>query len=191
MYCSGEIVDNTIHDATDGGIVVFSPNVIVDSNQIIASGSTHQFGGINLVDCQSGDNRQNTVVTNNYIQASAPARIDIGIAVGPTVWWCHHCDGITEYDFSQGTISSNTFSGNFGFAMAVSGVSDLTTSGNDWSGTVANGTPYVCGSQLPAPPPGFPAVLSHEDSVGGTNFFGEGGLWETSFFRERFFHLIQ
>jgi hypothetical protein len=144
----GYIGYNTVTDATDGGIILFgAPNTIIEYNTVTnyyASG----FAGIafdtqvylrtvtiNGVPTQVNDSsgaivRNNTVNSGNYF--GNVARTQIGIAMGPRVWWSNCPLPSNEATVLFGaTVINNTLSGyNFGFGYAVDGVDSLTATGN-------------------------------------------------------------
>ncbi|MFL6075886.1 MAG: hypothetical protein ACJ73S_21045 [Mycobacteriales bacterium] len=126
LACGDSLVaNNTVQDATDGGIVIFgAPGSTVRDNRITAV-SRQLLGGINLVDYAPMDgNYTGTVVTGNVIDGSGDL-IKVGIAMGPQVWGCGTG---TNHGAS---VTGNTVQGqNVAYGYAVNGVSDWTVTGN-------------------------------------------------------------
>ena len=132
--CSAsEVVDNTVTDASDGGIVVFgAPGTLVARNTVLAQ---HQeaLGGINLVDRQPYDgDYTGTVVRDNTVRSDG-APMHIGIAQGWGAWFC--ADEPHEYVTSElhgASVLDNHLGGaQLIYGMVVSGVRDWTVTGND------------------------------------------------------------
>lgn len=146
LSCSNSIVrNNTISDATDGGIVLFgSPGSLVQNNTIMVQNSTC-LGGINMVDYEPWlGNYTNTVVRDNFIyggfatdtqDASTESKgtnkedaiIKIGIAIGPRTWFGDRY--LKNVSFS-GTVLSNHLSGAFGYAIAITSARNFTIQNN-------------------------------------------------------------
>ncbi|MCX4597508.1 right-handed parallel beta-helix repeat-containing protein [Streptomyces sp. NBC_01549] len=126
LDCGHSLVeDNTVTDATDGGIVIFgAPGSTIQHNTVTARTRT-LLGGINMVDYYPTDgNYTGTVVRDNTIDAKG-AFIKVGIAMGSQVW---DCPTDTVYG---GTVKDNTLTGaHFGYGYAASGVRDWTVTGN-------------------------------------------------------------
>ena len=126
LACGNSIVsNNTITDATDGGIVIFgAPGSVVSDNTIVAN-TRVLLGGINLVDyAPTGGNYAGTIVRNNTIDA-AGALIKVGIAMGPAVWGCD------DRVVSGATIKGNHLEGDhMGYGYPVDGVDGFTVKGN-------------------------------------------------------------
>lgn len=122
---NSEVENNTVNDATDGGIVVFgAPGSTISGNTITAL-TENELGGINMVDYSPmNGNYTGTVVKNNVIDGKS-ALIKVGIAMGPQVWGCGTG---TNYG---GTVTGNTVEGeNVAYGYAVNGVTDWTVTGN-------------------------------------------------------------
>lgn len=146
LSCQNSIVrNNTISDATDGGIVLFgSPGSVVQNNTIMVQNSTC-LGGINMVDYEPWlGNYTGTVVRDNFIYGGfatdtqdastenkgtnkEDAIIKIGIAVGPRTWFGDRY--LKNVSFS-GTVLSNHLSGAFGYAMAITSARNFTIQNN-------------------------------------------------------------
>ncbi|EME58696.1 right-handed parallel beta-helix repeat-containing protein [Amycolatopsis decaplanina] len=127
LACGHSLVeDNTVIDATDGGIVIFgAPGSTVAHNTITARTRT-LLGGINMVDhAPFHGNFSGTTVRDNVIDAQG-AFIKVGIAMGQQVW---SCDPGVVYG---GTVRNNALKGAyFGYGYAVNGVRNWTVSGNE------------------------------------------------------------
>jgi parallel beta-helix repeat protein len=126
LACGNSTVkDNTITDATDGGIVIFgAPGSKVINNRIVAN-SRVLLGGINLVDYNpTGGNYAGTLVQGNTIDA-AGALIKVGIAMGPAVWGC-------DARVVRGaTVTENLLTGNhIGYGYPVNGIDGFTVKRN-------------------------------------------------------------
>ncbi len=156
LACTNSVVrNNTIIDATDGGIVIFgAPGSVVEGNEIRAETRT-LLGGINMVDYGPyNGNYTGTVVRRNVIDA-AGAVIRIGLGMGPRVWGCAG-DDPPEPDVFGAVVTENTLRGeNMQYGYAVDGVRDWTVTDNVDEAT-HSGTPTVdCMGQIPSPPAGF------------------------------------
>ncbi len=123
---NGRVVNNTVLDASDGGIVLFgAPGTIVENNVIK---TTHNIllGGINLVDYKpyNGD-YSGTVVRQNRIIAQG-GFIKVAIAAGPAVW------GSNKGDVVHGaSIIDNLIQGDdIAYGIAIDGVENFTVTGN-------------------------------------------------------------
>lgn len=138
LACKNSTVsNNTITDATDGGIVVFgAPGSLISSNTIEAS-SRKLLGGINLVDYAPFDgNYAGTVVNGNWINASG-AQIIVGIAMGPRTW---SADWVALSN-SGGTVTNNTLLGPYmGYGFVAGGVQNWIVTGNT-SSAIHSGVP--------------------------------------------------
>jgi parallel beta-helix repeat protein len=146
LSCSNSLVrNNTISDATDGGIVVFgAPGSLIQNNTISVQNSTC-LGGINMVDYEPWlGNYTNTVVRDNIIlggfasgEPDSPtetkgvnkedAIIKIGIAIGPRTWFGNQ---YLKNVSSSGTVLSNSLSGAFGYAIAITSAHNFTVENN-------------------------------------------------------------
>ena len=131
LACRNSTVsNNTITDATDGGIVVFgAPGSLISFNTIVAS-SRKLLGGINMVDYAPFDgDYTGTVVDNNTVNASG-AQIVIGIAMGPRAWAI--ASGTWNVSsLRNGTVTNNKLIGNsMGYGFTASGVTNWNVSGN-------------------------------------------------------------
>jgi parallel beta-helix repeat protein len=126
LACGNSMVrGNTVHDATDGGIVIFgAPGSTISGNTITAT-SRVLLGGINLVDyAPTSGNYAGTKVTSNTINAQG-ALIKVGLAMGPNTWTC-------STSINRGaSVTGNTLTGNhMGYGYAVNGVQGFTVTGN-------------------------------------------------------------
>ena len=158
------VSNNTITDATDGGIVIFgAPGSQVTGNTIIAN-TRVLLGGINLVDYNpTGGNYAGTVVQGNTIDA-AGALIKVGIAMGPAVWGCD------ERVVRGATVKGNRLTGDhMGYGYPVNGVDGFIVKGNkDDSRHV--GLPNAgCGG-----PVATPAGLQRQPGTSGTSTLQKG-----------------
>ncbi len=156
LECPNSVVENnTIVDATDGGIVIFqSPGSLVANNTIRTENQV-MFYGISMIDYYplEGD-FTGTRVTGNIIDA-AGGMIRNGIAMGP------HVGCIPEgeiLDRSRGAVvTDNVLKGDhMGYGFVVSGVEDWTVTGNvDLSTHPAPEREVYCFEDLADPPGGF------------------------------------
>lgn len=181
---NSEVENNTITNATDGGIVIFgAPGSTISGNTITAV-SQQELGGINLVDFNPFDgNYTGTIVTDNVVDG-ASAFIKVGIAMGPQVWGCGF---LTDTNYGA-TVTGNTIEGeNIGYGYAVSGVKNWTVTGNTDTarhvGVVAADT--GCGSTTPSQPAAFQvgsasASTLQSQFVGGQNLEHVLGVSEPS-----------
>src|SRR5262249_3672249 len=156
---SSLVENNTIVDATDGGIVVFGAPGSTVRNNTIRAATRSLLGGINMVDYSptSGD-YTGTIVENNTVDASG-ALIRVGIAMGPRVWF--DCS-ITQVN-RGGTVRNNTLTGShMRYGYAADGVTNWTVLDN-----VSNAVHSGVGcSVCDADPPG--AFQRHIIHSGGT-----------------------
>jgi parallel beta-helix repeat protein len=123
---TSEVRDNTVTNATDGGIVIFgAPGSTIAGNTITAV-SQNELGGINLVDYAPVDgNYTGTTVTGNIIDGKS-AFIKVGVAMGPQVWGCR-----TSGKNYGATVTGNIVEGeNVGYGYAVNGVRAWKVTGN-------------------------------------------------------------
>ena len=130
LECHDAVVENnTIIDATDGGIVIFqSPGALIANNTIRAENRI-MFYGISMVDYWplEGD-FTGTRVTGNVIDA-AGAMIRHGIAMGPHAG-CHP-EGEPILRSRGAVVTGNTLMGDhMAYGFVVGGVEDWTVSGN-------------------------------------------------------------
>ncbi|KAL0950113.1 hypothetical protein HGRIS_010110 [Hohenbuehelia grisea] len=145
MSCRNSLVrNNTIIDATDGGIVVFgSPGTVIEENVIRIDNQT-LLGGINMVDYDpfSGD-YTSTIVRNNLISGGfahdspddgaskgtnlEDAIIKIGLAIGPRTWFGERYAANVSH---SGTVTGNRFTGAFSYAIAVTSARNFTVQDN-------------------------------------------------------------
>ncbi len=156
LACRSSIVtDNTIVDATDGGIVIFqAPGSLVARNQIRAE-SRIMFYGISMVDEGPFDNDfTGTQVSENVIDASG-ALIRHGIDMGPWVG-CIPPEAATTRNRGA-RVQGNVLSGeHMGYGFVVAGVEDWTVTGNvDESTHVPPRWQHDCFGQDVDPPAGF------------------------------------
>jgi parallel beta-helix repeat protein len=184
MACTNSIIrNNTITDATDGGIVIFgAPGSVIEDNVIRAS-TRVLLGGINMVDFfpYAGD-YTNTRVRRNVIDA-AGAVIRIGLGMGNRVWICLDPVNPNPPDptLFGAVVTENILRGNYmQYGFAVDGVRDWTVTGNV---DLANhsGTPTTdCNGQVASPPAGFQFYSARAEGVFQTEFtesFLELALW--------------
>ena len=146
------VTDNTIVDATDGGIVVFgSPGSLIAYNTVRAD-RREMLGGINMVDTAGFDgDYTGTLVTGNVVDA-AGRRIRIGLGMGPRVW---RCDGATR-PLRGATVTGNTLMGPYMvYGFAVDGVADWTVRGNVDLALHRGVAVNECGGRKASPPAGF------------------------------------
>ncbi|GMK57362.1 hypothetical protein CspeluHIS016_0401960 [Cutaneotrichosporon spelunceum] len=147
LSCTNSTVyNNTVVDATDGGIVIFgAPLSTVKGNRVRAA-TRVMLGGINLVDVTpwKPGNYSGTRVASNRIEGgyatamgnatrgphAQRALIKIGIGVGPRVWW----DKTDQSTSAGGVVTDNVFSGAFSFGMAVGAVQNFQITNNTFVG---------------------------------------------------------
>lgn len=154
--CKNAVVENnTITDATDGGIVIFqSPGALI-ANNIIRTENRIMFYGISMEDYwpYAGD-FTNTRVTGNIIDADG-AMIRRGIGMGPLVG----CVNVEENPLrSRGAIvTGNTLMGDhMAYGFVVGGVEDWTVTGNiDLSTHLVPEVAGDCAGNVVDPPAGF------------------------------------
>jgi parallel beta-helix repeat protein len=156
LDCSNAIVENnTIIDATDGGIVIFqSPGALVSNNTIRAENRI-LFYGISMEDYLplEGD-FTGTRVTGNIIDA-AGSMIRKGIGMGPHVGCVPTGEATVR---SRGAIvTDNTLRGDYmAYGYVVSGVEDWTVTGNsDLSTHLVPEGEWDCFGSIVDPPAGF------------------------------------
>jgi len=144
VSCLKSVVrNNMINTPTDGGIVIFGPETLVENNVIWVE-TYALLGGINLVDIFPwNSNFTGVVVQKNTIIGgfadsvkkngdsrgfnSKHAMIKVGIAMGPRVWFGDRA----FQNVSHGAIvRDNRLTGGFGFAMAANGIKDFTIQNN-------------------------------------------------------------
>jgi len=145
VACPQSVVrNNMINTPTDGGIVIFGPEVLVENNTIWVE--THALsGGINLVDIFPWKNNFTGVVVqkNNIIGGfatsvknssdttigynDAHAMIKVGIAMGPRVWFGERAGRNISFG---ATVRDNQLTGGFGFAMAANAITNFTIENN-------------------------------------------------------------
>ena len=163
LGCTNTVVrNNTITDATDGGIVIFgAPGSQVENNVIRAQTRT-LLGGINMVDFLYSGDYTGTVVHANEIDA-AGAVIRIGMAMGTHPWWC---DPEQEETLFGAVVTGNTLRGeHMQYGYAVDGVENWTVMENTDLAS-HSGTPTVdCGGTIASAPAGF---QYHSDRADGT-----------------------
>ena len=167
LACTKSIVrNNTIVDATDGGIVVFgAPGSVVESNVIRAQSRT-LLGGINMVDFQpfEGD-YTGTIVRGNTIDA-AGATIRIGLGMGLRVWIClDPAQYPAQPTLFGAVVTGNALTGmHMQYGYTVDGVRDWTVRGN-MDLAAHSGIPTVdCHGQIASIPSGF---LFHKARAAG------------------------
>lgn len=151
VQCEKTIIkNNKITDVTDGGIVIFgAPGSIIENNQITSKNIPMKIG-IALVDWKDYEGNYNDIlVENNIIQANN-SFITIGIAAGSRLWHCPREDFLV---LNRGaTIKNNQISGsNFGYGIAVNGVTDFRITDNKVSGKFAGKPSSSCGFVNAAP----------------------------------------
>ncbi len=156
LDCADAIVENnTIVDATDGGIVIFqSPGSLV-ANNTIRTENRIMFYGISMEDYWPTDgNFTGTRVTGNVIDA-AGAMIREGIGMGPFVGCANPEEDTLR---SRGAIvTGNTLMGDhMAYGFVVSGVEDWTVTGNiDLSTHLTPEREGDCFGNVVDPPAGF------------------------------------
>ena len=173
LDCGHTLVENnTIRDATDGGIVIFgAPGSTVRNNTIIAATQV-MLGGINMVDYgPEGGNYTGTVVSGNTINA-AGSLIKIAVPMGPLPWGC----GSTVVNYGA-TVTGNTLEGaHMGYGFVANGVRDWTVTGNTDSSTHVG---YVkgsnCSGSIASAPSGFQSA-SVSNSTLQSNFIPNQSL---------------
>lgn len=184
LACTNSIVrNNTITDATDGGIVIFGATGSVIEDNVIRASTRVLLGGINMVDYGPYDgDYTNTRVRRNVIDA-AGAVIRIGMGMGHRIWFC--LDPVNpdppDPTLFGAIVTENTLQGNYmQYGFAVDGVRDWTVTGNV---DLANhsGTPTMdCNGQVASPPAGFQFNSSRAEGIFQSEFteaFLELALW--------------
>jgi len=120
LDCRRSLVhDNTITDATDGGIVIFGARGSIVAGNTIRAVTRSLLGGINMVDYASDGDFTGTVVDANVIEgAGRPIRI--GLAMGTRTWGC-----VPDAPrLSGGIVTHNVLQGEMGYGYAVNGVTN-------------------------------------------------------------------
>lgn len=163
LACQDSLVkNNTIIDATDGGIVIFgAPGSTVESNTIRAETRT-LLGGINMVDYLPyfGD-YSGVTVRYNLIQAQG-GFVKTGIAMGTRVW---SCPPFSQNPNRGARVIDNTISGwPIGYGYVVDGVSNWTVTGNRNFGLVGGAGTSGCDGNNARPGP----FLKHAAHAQGT-----------------------
>jgi parallel beta-helix repeat protein len=146
---NGLVADNTVVDASDGGIVIFgSPGTRVENNTVVTQHNL-TLGGINLVDYNPfGGDYSAVIVRGNRVETRGGGFIKVAIAIGPAVWGV----GTVEQINHGGTVVGNFISGNgFGYGIVVDGTSDFTVIGNHVSGHSKGWSAETC-DKAHAPP---------------------------------------
>ena len=146
------VQNNTITDATDGGIVIFgAPGSRVENNVIRAQTRT-LLGGINMVDFLYSGDYTGTVVHGNEIDA-AGAVIRIGMAMGTHPWWC---DPDQEETLFGAEVTGNILRGeHMQYGYAVDGVHDWTVMDNQDLASHPGTPTGDCGGTVASAPAGF------------------------------------
>ncbi len=158
LACTNSVVrNNTIVDATDGGIVVFgAPGSLIENNVIRAESRT-LLGGINMVDFHpyEGD-YTGTRVHGNVIDA-AGAVVRIGLGMGHRVWVClDPNEDLTDYTLYGAVVTENTLRGDhMQYGFAVDGVRDWTVTDNTDLATHSGNPTVDCRGRTASPPAGF------------------------------------
>ncbi len=154
LACKNTIVrNNTITDATDGGIVVFGAPGSRIENNLIQAVTRPLLGGINMVDYDPYDgDYTGTIVSNNIIDAKGDV-IRIGLAMGTHPWWCARYTSETN---RGATVENNTLRGKFmQYGFIVDGVDGWTVA-NNVSEATHSGIPSVgCHGKVASPPEAF------------------------------------
>lgn len=136
LACRDAVVtDNTIVDATDGGIVIFQAPGSLVANNTIRSETRVMFYGISMVDFGpfDGDFR-GTRVIGNTLDASGEL-MRHGIDMGPSVG-CIPEEELAQTSFGA-VVADNVLTGShMGYGFPVSGVKDWTVTGNVDNSTV-------------------------------------------------------
>lgn len=149
---SSLVADNTIMEATDGGIVVFgAPGSVIERN-LVRNYERNALGGINMVDgipfkrnvtingvSTPINDYTGTIVRDNTIDAgyyfgTGVAAIRVALGMGPRVWFCTVPP--THATLAMGgTVTNNLVTGNSaGYWFAADGVHDWTFTGNNVTG---------------------------------------------------------
>ncbi len=157
LACTNSVVrNNTIVDATDGGIVIFGARGSLIENNVIRAESRTLLGGINMVDFHpyEGD-YTGTRVRGNVIDA-AGAVIRIAMGMGHRVWVCLDADDPNDYTLFGAVVTENTLRGDhMQYGFAVDGVRDWTVMDNT-DLAIHSGTPTVdCRGRVASSPVGF------------------------------------
>ncbi|MBW0488853.1 hypothetical protein O181_028568 [Austropuccinia psidii MF-1] len=116
------VYNNSVVDATDGGIVIFgAPGSQVRYNSIKVE-NRNMLGGINLVDFKPFNGNYKGVLVADNLLITDGAMIKVGIAMGTMVWGSKNS---TSYRNYGATVRNNVFTssngGYFGYGIALSG----------------------------------------------------------------------
>lgn len=132
------VQQNTIVDATDGGIVIFGAAGSEISNNTIKAQCRSLLGGINMID---NGNYTNTRVISNSIIAEG-AQIKVGIPIG-NFWDANFC---AQRTISGGFVQNNSFQGAYmGYGIGAKGISNFTVTGNNSTAIHSGITTCGCG----------------------------------------------
>ena len=153
LACGHTLVENnTITNATDGGIVIFGAAGSQVRNNTIIAQDRNMLAGIAMVDYgPMNGNYAGTTVTGNTIDA-AGSLIKIAMPMGTLPTSCNS----TKVNVG-GIVTGNTLQGrHMGYGFAVSGVKNWTVTGNvDRSTHVGYVSGSNCSEMLPPQPNGF------------------------------------
>lgn len=157
LSCNNSIVrNNTIIDATDGGIVIFgSPGSLIQQNTIKAI-TRNLYWGIAMVDYNPNKgNYEGTIVDNNTIIAES-AMINNGIGMGKGAYNTQFCTDPTTEKNRGATVTNNILSGRYmGYGYVVNGVNDWTVMNNTSTATNIGTPTNSCDSKTLPPPMAF------------------------------------
>lgn len=157
---NSQIIENTITDVTDGGIVIFgAPGSKITGNTIIAD-KMPLLVGIAMVDYAYEGNYRDTEVRNNTIESKGVG-IKAGIAMGPSTWGCHERD---KRNYEGSVVNNRLIGKNFGYGLVASGVKDWIVRGNIVDAQFSRSRSHDCENKPNALPAAF---VFEESSVNG------------------------
>lgn len=148
------VVNNVITDATDAGISLFSPDLTITNNTIVAN-TQILLGAITMVDTSPyGGNLTNTIVSKNLIIANT-SMIKIGIAVGSNTWGSSNGTKTFNGSVLDNTLSSgSSLAGYFGYGIAIAGANSTSVVGTKFVGASFGGwisSSNGCVGSMPSP----------------------------------------
>lgn len=180
LACRNSIVeDNTIIDATDGGIVIFqAPGSLIRNNTIITE-ERIMFYGISMVDSGPYDGDfSGTRVIGNHLEARSSI-MRYGIPMGPWII-CVPEEEMIGPKSRGAVVNDNVLSGDFmGYGFSLSGVEDWTAIGNRDESNHLPGQPDDCFGETVDQPGSFQYMDGMADGDFQSEFepaiFGWGG----------------
>jgi len=163
MPCRETIVrNNLVIDATDVGIVLFGAPGSTAEGNVVAAVSRETFGGVALVDAMdlyavSGSRAGRDIVTdyrgdsvNNNDLLALGARVHIGVALGPPIWFGP--DWLGARSLGPSITNNRLGGGAFGYGIVSNGSEQARIDGNTSSATHGGMPDGVGGAAAPPGP---------------------------------------